>query len=250
MGPAALCRQLDELLQVDRYSDASLNGLQLDAGVEIRHVVCGVSANAALIDQAIERHAQLIVVHHGLLWGRCERLTGLFGHRVKRLYEAGISLAGYHLPLDAHPELGNNAGLARCLSLQGVVRFGDYKGMSIGWGGPLPQPSSLGEVNRLLRSAMGDISHCFGSLEREIRRVAVCSGAASDLVHEAAAAEYDLFITGEVEEWTQAQALELGISVIAGGHHRTERFGVESLSDHLNALGDVTAEFVDIPNPV
>ena len=132
-----------------------MNGLQLDAGVEIRHVVCGVSANAALIDQAIERHAQLIVVHHGPCGGDVNASLGCLVAGSNGFMKQGLVSQDTIFPLDAHPELGNNAGLARCLSLQGLVRFGDYKGMSIGWGGQLPQSSSLGEVNRLLRFGHG-----------------------------------------------------------------------------------------------
>ncbi len=250
MTPKAVCDHLDAVLEVAAFSDSSLNGLQVDAGVDVERVVCGVSANGALIAEAEARQAQLIVVHHGLLWGRCERLTGLFGQRVQRLYRAGVSLAGYHLPLDAHPTLGNNAGLARCLALEGLVPFGDYKGKAIGWGGRFARPQTLGAVCEVLGEEMGSISHCFGALDRPISRVALCSGAASDLIHEASAGEYDLFVTGEVEEWTQAQALELGIAVIAGGHHRTERFGPQSLAQHLSEQLGLRSEFVDVTNPV
>lgn len=250
MEPRILCSRLDEVLRVSDFADSSLNGLQLDAGIDVTRVVCGVSVNAALIDEAEARNAQLIVVHHGLLWGRCERFTGLFGARVQRLYEAGISLAGYHLPLDAHPSLGNNAGLVDCLGLNERVPFGDYKGTKIGWGGTFSEPKTLVDVCDVLRSSMGDLSHCFGLPERPVARVALCSGAASDLIHEAAASGYDLFVTGEVEEWTQAQARELGIAVIAGGHHRTERFGPQRLASHINDELGVAATFVDVPNPV
>lgn len=250
MLPAELCQRLDGLLEVSRFQDSSLNGLQLDAGKPVEKIVCGVSVNAGLIEAAREREAQLIVVHHGLLWGRCERLTGLFGNRVRSMYTAGISLAGYHLPLDAHPSLGNNAGLARVLGLQNRVGFGDYKGMVIGWGGDLSAPARLGAVSERLAEAMGGINHCFGETDRPISRIAICSGAASELIHEAASSGYDLFLTGEVEEWTQAQASELGIAVIAGGHHRTERFGPQAIAEHLGEAWSLSAEFVDIPNPV
>jgi dinuclear metal center YbgI/SA1388 family protein len=245
-----ICRELDDFLEVGKFNDASLNGLQLDAGAAVEKVVCGVSANAALIAAAAEAGAQLIVVHHGFLWGRCERLTSIFGARVGACFAAGVSVAGYHLPLDAHSKVGNNAGLVRLLNLQGRAPFADYRGNAIGWRGELPTPTPLAQLAATLERDLGGLSHCFGDPDRLIRSVGVCSGGAAEVLTQAADAGLDLYLTGEAEEWTQAQALELGVAFIAGGHHRTERFGPRALAAHLRDAMHLDAEFIDVDNPV
>jgi dinuclear metal center YbgI/SA1388 family protein len=248
--PARICAELDTVLEVGRFKDASLNGLQIDAGRPVERIVTGVSANLALLDKAVKKEAQLVVVHHGLLWGQSGRLTGLFGARVRAFYAEGVSLAGYHLPLDAHPTLGNNAGLADLLELGERVGFGVYQGQSIGVGGELPTACPFGEIADMLSERLGGLSHAFGDRHQPVRRVALSSGASGDMIEQAAAEGYDLFLTGEAEEWSQAQARELGIGMIAGGHHRTERFGPRALARYLSEELGHQAEFVDVPNPV
>ncbi len=249
LNAVTLCRELDQFLEIDRFKDASLNGLQLDAGVEVDRVVCAVSANRAAIDAAIEANAQLLVVHHGWLWGRCERLTGMFGARVQRCFEGGLSVAAYHLPLDAHPEIGNNAGLSNLLNLHDRQPFAEYAGTPIGFKGVLPEPVEFGVLIERLREGLGGVNFAFGELKRRIRTVGLCSGGAANNIIEAAEHGLDLYVTGEAEEWTQGQAEELGIAFIAGGHHRTERFGPQGIARHLVAKG-IDAEFIDINNPV
>ena len=246
---ATLCAALDKLLEIDRFKDASLNGLQLDAGGAIRRVVCGVSANRAMIEAAIEAEAQLLVVHHGWLWGRCERLTGMFGDRVRRCFEGGLSVAGYHLPLDAHPSLGNNAGLADLLGLTDREPFAVYSGTPIGFKGKLPETVELGVLVERLREGLGGVNFAFGDLKRPIQSVGLCSGGAANHIVEAAGEGLDLYLTGEAEEWTKAQAEELGVAFIAGGHHRTERFGPKGIARHLAEQG-IDARFIDVSNPV
>ena len=244
-----ICRDLDHYLEIDRFKDASLNGLQLDTGVDVERVICAVSANRAAIDAAVAANAQLLIVHHGWLWGRCERLTGMFGARVQRCFEAGLSVAGYHLPLDAHPVSGNNAGLSNLLNLHEREPFAEYSGTPIGFKGVLPEPVEFGVLIERLREGLGGVNFAFGDLKRQIRSVGLCSGGAANQIVEAAEQGLDLYLTGEAEEWTQGQAEELGIAFIAGGHHRTERFGPQGIARYLVAQG-IDAEFIDVNNPV
>jgi dinuclear metal center YbgI/SA1388 family protein len=244
-----ICSDLDAFLEIGNFKDSSLNGLQLDAGGEVQRIVCGVSANGAMIDAAIDARAQLLLVHHGWFWGRCERLTGLLGARAKSCFDGGLSMAGYHLPLDAHPVVGNNAGLCNLLGLTERQPFATYSGTTIGFKGMLPEPLELAVLVERLRDGLGGVNHVFGDPKRRIRSIGLCSGGAANNLDEAIAHGLDLYLTGEAEEWTQAQAQESGIAFIAGGHHRTERFGPRGLAKHLCELG-YDAEFIDVTNPV
>ncbi|MDE0883391.1 MAG: Nif3-like dinuclear metal center hexameric protein [Myxococcota bacterium] len=245
-----ICRELDAFLRIDEFKDASLNGLQLDAANPVRRIVCGVSANAALIDKAIAADAQLLIVHHGWLWGRCERFTGMLGARLRRCIEGGLSVAGYHLPLDAHPQVGNNAGLCELLNLQNLEPFAQYAGSAIGFKGDLAEPVEFATLVEQLGEGLGGINTHFGDAKRLIRSVGLCSGGAANNLQEASDEGLDLYLTGEAEEWTQAQADELDICFVAGGHHRTERFGPRRLADHINQSMGIDARFIDVPNPV
>jgi dinuclear metal center YbgI/SA1388 family protein len=246
---STICSDLDKFLEIDRFKDASLNGLQLDAGGEVERIVCAVSANRAAIEASLDAKAQLLLVHHGWLWGRCERLTGMFGDRVQRCFAGGLSVAGYHLPLDAHPVVGNNAGLADLLELEQREDFAVYSGTSIGFKGALREPVEFGILIERLREGLGGVNFAFGDLKRPIKTIGLCSGGAANHIVEAAEEGLDLYLSGEAEEWTQAQAQELGIAFVAGGHHRTERFGPKGLARHLCAQG-YDAQFIDINNPV
>lgn len=246
-----LAKALDEWLEPARFRDVGENGLQVEGKDEIQRVVCGVSANLDLIDAAIAHKADAIFVHHGLVWGGgIRRLTGWLGERVRRLMAAEISLFAYHLPLDAHPTLGNNAGLADVLELTGERRpFGSYKGQLIGVAGQLAQPRSLDEVVATLREKVGAPLAVFGEGTRTVSTVGLCSGGAPDLLHEAIDEGLDLFLTGEATEWCKAVAEESNTAFVAGGHHATERFGARSVAKALqNQLG-LEATFIDVENP-
>lgn len=250
MKRAELTRLLDSWLQPARFRDVAENGLQVEGKHEVQRIVCGVSANQALIDEAVARGADAIFVHHGLVWGGgIRRLEGFMASRVRTLLLEGISLYAYHLPLDAHPTLGNNAGLADALGLAGERQpFGEYKGQLIGVRGELAAPCTLAMLVERMRERVGPPLVCFGDPERHIARVGVCSGGAPDLLHEACREGLDLYVTGEVTEWVQAVAAESGVAFIAGGHHATERFGAQRVAAALAAEG-LEATFVDVANP-
>jgi len=243
---------LDELLEPAKFNDVAENGLQVEGRAEVRRVVCGVTANLALIDAAIASGADAIVVHHGLVWGGgIRRLDGWLKTRVERLMRHGISLFAYHLPLDAHPEIGNNAGLARALGVTQLEPFGRYKGQLIGLRGVLEPTASLpGLVERARKGVVGDNDAVFAFGDRALARrtIGLCTGGAPDLLHDAVAAGLDVYVTGEVTEYVKAVAEESGTGFVALGHHASERFGARALAEHLCTRG-VAATFVDVENP-
>jgi dinuclear metal center YbgI/SA1388 family protein len=244
----ALTELLDGWLQPAAFTDSAENGLQVEGREDIQKVVCGVTANRALIEAAIEAGADAIVVHHGLVWGGgIRRLEGWLGQRVRLLVKADVNLFAYHLPLDAWPEAGNNAGLARTLGIEELAPFGRYKGQLIGLRGVMPR-LTLGALEERVRERVGPPRAVFGDRARVLRTIGVCTGGAPDLLHDAVAEGLDAYLTGEVTEWVQAVAEETGTAFIAAGHHATERFGPRGLADKLTAAG-LDARFIDVENP-
>lgn len=243
---------LDEWLKPSDFKDSATNGLQIEGKKDIGHIVCGVSANLALIEQAIARGADALVVHHGIFWEPGLRsIRGWAGKRIRRLVNANVNLFAFHLPLDAHPTLGNNASLADVLGLQSPRDpFGAYKGQEIGFSGQLKKPCFLSTVLDLIETEIGPPVAVFGSSDKTIETVGVCSGGAPDLLSQAIDKGLDLFVTGEVTEWVKAMSDETGVAFVAAGHHATERFGVQNIARKLADNPGLTAEFVDVPNPV
>lgn len=242
-----LARYLDNLLDAARFRDYCPNGLQVEGRAEIRRVVTGVTASQALVEAAIARQADALIVHHGWFWrGEDGRVTGFRQKRMKALLLADISLFGYHLPLDAHPELGNNAQLAQLLGWQASGRFGEQ---DIGWHGTLPAPQSLAELSASIGAKLERPPLAIGEPERRIERLAWCTGGAQGYFEQAIALGVDAFISGEISEQTVHLARETGVAYLACGHHATERYGAAALAEHLRTLG-LEAEFVDIGNPV
>jgi dinuclear metal center YbgI/SA1388 family protein len=247
---------LDATLEIGQFRDYAPNGLQVEGRREVRTVVTGVSASAALLERAVALGADLVVVHHGLIWGGgLARIDGPMARRLKLLLANDISLAAYHLPLDKHPRLGNNAGLADALGLGGERSwFGDVRGVPLGlagrWAAPLPLAQALERVS---------VGVCQGTSPRfafphgpaEVRRVGLCTGAASDLLEDAARAGCDLFVTGELAERAGDLARELEITLVAAGHYATEIFGPMRIADELaRVFPAITAQFVPSPSPL
>lgn len=240
----------NELLDIGSFQDYSPNGLQLDAGVkEIGRIVTGVTASQALIDAAAEQGAGLLLVHHGYFWkGEPPSLVGIKGRRVGTMFRNNISLMAYHLPLDAHGELGNNCLLGQGLGFHGAQPVGSGDGLL--WGVDLPQAESVEQISARIVLALGrEPLHLSGG-GAEIRRVGWCSGGAEGYIIQAAEHGFDAFISGEVSEQTMHLARELGVHYFSAGHHATERFGVKALGAHLAEQFDLEHEFVDLPNPV
>ena len=238
---------LATLLAVDTFRDYGPNGLQIEGGAEVRTLVSGVTASRALIDAAIERGADAILVHHGLFWrGHDGRLTGWLRERVARLITHGINLFAYHLPLDAHADWGNNAQLGRVLGLQADARFGEQ---SLGFIGPA---GALGDADLLAATVaerLGRTPVLVPGDGRPLARIAWCTGGAQGYFEAAIAAGADAFLTGEISEPQAHIARETGVAFLACGHHATERYGAPALAEHVAGRFGLVHHFIDIPNP-
>lgn len=241
-----LIQLLDSILDPSSYRDYAPNGLQVQGSRDVKRLVTGVTASLDLIEAAAAQGADAILVHHGWFWkGEEARITGIRYQRISRLIESGMHLIGYHLPLDDHPEIGNNALLGKALGLSGDMRFGDY-----GWSAPCDCAITVPDLADRLETLLNRKPLVLGPQQGEIRRIGWCTGAAQDLIEEAAAIGCDCFISGEVSERTFHQAKELGITYFACGHHATERFGVRALGEQIATETDIDVTFIDIDNPV
>lgn len=239
---------LDLLLDAARFHDYCPNGLQVEGRERIRRVVCGVTASQALIEAAIERGADALLVHHGWFWKSEDgRVTGFRKQRLASLLAHDMSLFAYHLPLDAHPTLGNNAQLAQRL---GWTISGRFAEQDIGFVGVPPAPTFAGELASHLERVLGREPLLIGDAARQVTRIAWCSGGAQDYFEAALATGADVFVSGEISEQTVHLARETGMSFIAAGHHATERYGVMALAAYLTEKFGIDCEFVDIDNPV
>lgn len=237
-----------QLLQVERFRDYCPNGLQLEGRPDIHVVVSGVTASMALLERAAELGADLVLVHHGYFWkGEDARVVGVKRNRLKFLLEKDISLVAYHLPLDAHPEFGNNARLGSLLGFNIEGWFGEQ---SIAAHGILKQSMTLRELGRSISAKLEREPMLVGDPNKRLSRVAWCTGAAQDYLELAVSLGVDAFITGEVSERTVHIARESGVAFIAAGHHATERYGIQALGEHLSQRFGISHHFVDIDNPV
>ncbi len=239
---------INEFLEIDKFKDYAPNGLQVEGKEKILKIVTGVSATHALIEAAIESKADAILVHHGWFWDKEDpRIIGMKYNRLKLLIKHDISLLAYHLPLDAHPELGNNAQLAKRLDIQ-VEGIMDKQG--IGNFGRLKEYVSLESLGDRIEKSLKRKPLLISAGEHAIRRVAWCSGGAQGWIDKAVEAGVDAFISGEISEHTVHVARESGVHYIAAGHHATERYGIKALGEHVAAKFGLLCEFVDIDNPV
>src|SRR3954471_5136502 len=246
-----IIRTLDELLRPATFEDLGPNGLQVPGAREVTHVLTGVSATLELHERAVELGAQLVLVHHGLFWSfHPTGLTPLLAARLRPLFKHDINLAGYHLPLDAHPELGNNAILARELGCVEIEPFGAYKGMPIGGRGKFAAPLTISELHARGPAVTGREPLLLGAGPKRIGSIGIVSGSAADTLGEAVAAGLDAFLTGEPREHITAEAAEQGVHFVAAGHHATETFGVRALGELLADRFAVVHVFFDQRNPV
>ncbi|TCP04158.1 Nif3-like dinuclear metal center hexameric protein [Caldimonas thermodepolymerans] len=238
---------LKGLLAVDRFKDYGPNGLQVEGRAEVRKVVSGVTASLALIEAAVDAGADAIVVHHGLFWrGQDGRVTGWMKKRLQRLLAADVNLFAYHLPLDAHPELGNNAQLARRLGLTAERSFGDQE---LGLLGAADAALTLEALAARVRERLGRAPVVVEGDGRPLRRIAWCTGGAQGFFEAAIAAGADAYLTGEISEPQAHYARETGVAYLACGHHATERYGAPALGEHVAARFGLEHRFIDVDNP-
>ena len=237
---------LDDWLTPEAFEDLGPNGLQVPGARDVERVLTGVTAQRALFDRAVAEEAQLVLVHHGLFWRfNPLGLTPLLAERLRPLFKHDIALAAYHLPLDAHPEVGNNALLAAALGADEHVAFA-----GIGRGATFAEPVPSGELFARVSAATGREPLVFDAGPAEIRRIAIVSGGAAGRLDQAIAEGYDAFLTGEPKENVMADAREAGIHFIAAGHYATETFGVRRLGELLAERFGIEHVWVDLPNPV
>lgn len=246
-----LVRYCDELLGARRFPDYAPNGLQVEGRAEVARLVTGVTASVALLEQAIAAEADAVLVHHGYFWkGESPSVTGLKARRLGLLLRHGISLIAYHLPLDVHEVLGNNAQLGKRLEieLEGYAEAGGVPGLLAF--GRFAAPISAAELGQRLSCRLGREPLQVGAGPAVIRRVAWCSGAGQRFLSEAVSLGADAYISGEISEPTTHEAREFGIHYFASGHHATERYGVQALGKQLAASLALEHRFLDDPNPV
>ncbi len=242
----------DDLLDSGSFEDYGPNGLQVPGRADVSRVATGVSANLETLERGIEGGAELVITHHGLLWGdELSPLSVPMAGRLRALLCSDVSLAAYHLPLDAHPEIGNNALLRDALGLEADDRaFGQAKGSAVGLIGRAAEPIDIGELRRRLAEAVGQEPLVFDSGPERISTVGIVTGSGGFAVHEAGPLALDALVTGEPSEPVMGEAREYGVHFLAGGHYATETFGIRRLGELVAERFSVEHEFIDVPNPI
>ncbi|MDI6869472.1 MAG: Nif3-like dinuclear metal center hexameric protein [Coprothermobacterota bacterium] len=239
---------LDEYLKVGDFQDDSWNGLQVEGPEEVERIATAVDASFKTFERAREWEAQLLLVHHGLFWGKPFPLVGVDFSRIEALIKNGIGLYACHLPLDAHPEVGNNAVLSRMLNLKDVEPFGYYKGTQIGCAGVLPQPLTLEEIKKILEDKLNQKVQVWGFGKKEIRSVAIVSGEAGSIMKEGLG-KYDLLLTGGTGLSLFRLVEDASQSIIFAGHYATETVGIKAVGELLSSRFSLKHTFLDVPSP-
>ena len=239
-----------QYLRVSEFSDYCPNGLQVEGREDINKIASGVTASLACIETALDWGADALLVHHGYFWkGERPQVTGMKKIRLRALLTAEISLLAYHLPLDAHPLVGNNAQLAEKLGIAELEPLQRGRPISIGNVGKLARPVGFGEFVQRCEKTLGRTSTHIDSGPEQVERIALCTGAAQDMIDDAVASEADVYLTGEISEQTVHIARECGLNFISAGHHATERYGIQALGEHLADHFHLEHRFFDIDNP-
>ena len=242
-------QHLASTLDINRFRDYCPNGLQVEGRDPVQYVVSGVTASLALIEAALEKGADTVLVHHGYFWkGEDPRVIGPRQKRLRLLLTHNINLFAYHLPLDAHPTLGNNAQLGERLGLRPDGRFGEQ---DLGWlGSASAEVATVGDLAQVVEQALGRKPMLIGAPDQSVGRVGWCTGAAQNSLADAIAAGASVYLSGEISEQTVHLAQESQVAYLACGHHATERYGVQALGRYIEKQFGIRHEFIDIPNPV
>jgi len=239
---------LEHYLEVAKFRDYCPNGLQVEGRDSIDRLVTGVTASVDLLEAAIAARADAVLVHHGYFWrGEDPRIVGTRRRRIALLIERDLNLYAFHLPLDAHAEVGNNAALARLLGFGVTGRFGEQ---DLGMHGEIDGGITLGELAERIEERLKRAPLIIGDASRPVRRIAWCTGAAQSYLDDAVRLGVDVYLSGEISEQTVHLARESGVAYIAAGHHATERFGIQALGAHLASRFGIEHRFIDAPNPV
>ena len=241
----------DQTLKSTEFKDYAPNGLQIEGKTEVRKILAAVTASQDAIDAAIRENADLLLVHHGYFWkGEAYPITGMRGKRIKSLIQHDISLLAYHLPLDSHPSLGNNAAIADLLELERIETLDPSERHPIGNIGYLNQPMPVEEFKKFVSEKLKfDVTHLPAD-KNMIEKVGFCTGGAQDFIVKAAEQGCDAYISGEVSERTFYEAKELGVHYFACGHHATERYGVQRLGQAISEQFDIEYVYFELNNPI
>lgn len=241
---------LDKYLKIKKIKDDSLNGLQVEGKKEIKKICFGVSVSLELIKKVVKSKSDMLIVHHGLLWGKSQKFTGPFREKIKLLIENNINLLAYHLPLDKHPVIGNNAQIIRFLGGKNIKPFGTYENETIGFMGTFKKPTTIKKISKILSEKLNSKPVCFDFGPEKIKSLGVISGGAQKMFDQAIDENLDLYITGEVSEFVQETARENKINFISAGHYNSEKAGIFALQKLVASKFRVKTEFIDIPNPI
>jgi len=239
---------LGETLSLESFSgDSSMNGLQVEGSRDVRKIALAVDACGESIGRSVRRGADLLIVHHGLFWGDAVPITGIMASRVKALLDGKVSLYAAHLPLDCHPEIGNNARMAKLLGISESSKFGRYAGIDIGICGDLQRPIKIAGLRRRLAAVLGSPVQTFAFGPAVVRKLGIVSGGGASLTQAAAEAGCDALLTGETSHSSYHVARENGISLIFAGHYTTETFGVKAIGELLAGRFGLKTFFIDLP---
>jgi dinuclear metal center YbgI/SA1388 family protein len=239
---------LNNALETGRFKDYCPNGLQVEGRRRIDKIATGVTASRAFLERALEWGADAVLVHHGYFWrSEAPQITGRKYERLKLLLANDLNLFAFHLPLDAHPEFGNNAQLGERL---GLIADGQFGEQNLGWIATLPMPVTLEHFSAKVERVLNRAPLVLGDPDQELRRVAWCTGGAQSYFDAAIEAGADVYLTGEASEFVTHAAAESGVAFLAAGHHATERFGIQALGRHLAEQFELEHTFIDIHNPV
>ncbi|NJE46034.1 Nif3-like dinuclear metal center hexameric protein [Thermococcus sp. GR7] len=238
---------LNEYLNINAFPDKSKNGLQVEGKEEVERIAFAVDTTLRTIERAARAKADMMIVHHGMIWGGIDYVTGVTYRRLKALFDAGINLYVAHVPLDAHPEVGNNVQLLKLLGLEPKEPFGEYGGVTIGYIGEFEETKPVEEVAQVLAEKLDTTVKTYEFGVREIRRVGAITGAGGFALEEAKRKNVDLFVLGEFTHANYLTALDLGISVAVAGHYKTETLGVKALMPLVKEKFDVEVFFIDEP---
>jgi dinuclear metal center YbgI/SA1388 family protein len=243
-----LNQYLTEILQPKSFNDYCPNGLQVEGKMEVANIVTGVTASMALIETAIALDADAILVHHGYFWkSDAAVITGMKKRRIQALLAHDINLFAYHLPLDAHPEFGNNVMLGKVLDLPISYWLDDKHMIAVA---ELSVATTLGDLTGQVEQKLNRLPQVLGNADKEVRTIAWCTGAAQGYIEQAIAQNIDVYISGEISEQTMHAVNESTTAYISAGHHATERYGIKALGEHLAQRFDLKHQFIDIDNPI